>query len=105
MHLLDFGPANGADVTANIMEAAPGRQVLQRNLSMADVHAQQQADGPALPYLYCGQVLEPLDSPVVQKVRPVRQRGSQVSEASAARRAGSQPDRRIDQMYFSSVWC
>lgn len=105
MHLLDFGPANGADVTANIMEASPGRQVLQRDLSMADVHAQQQADGPALPYLYCGPVLEPLDSPVVQKVRPLRQRGSQVSEVSAARRAGSQPDRRIDQIYLSPVWC
>lgn len=68
VHSLDFGPANGCDVTANIMESAPSRNVLAKNVDAGDLQAQQTTQGSCyLPYLYCGKVVEGLQSERVQQ--------------------------------------
>lgn len=85
VHCLDYGPANGADVTANVFEAAPAKRVWSRSTTEA-VAAEAAAEAEAvtapagaaggaggggssrLPYLYLGPAARPVPDPLVQEV-------------------------------------
>eukprot|EP00198_Chlamydomonas_reinhardtii_P005889 XP_001695225.1 predicted protein [Chlamydomonas reinhardtii] len=84
VHCLDYGPANGADVTANVFEAAPAKRVWSRSTTEA-VAAEAAAEAEAvtapagaaggaggggssrLPYLYLGPAARPVPDPLVQE--------------------------------------
>ena len=72
VHRFDFGPANGADVTANIMEAAPGRTVLTMDLTLQQVQAGGSEPSAPLPYLHCGPASHCVNSHIVQEVWNMR---------------------------------
>ncbi|GLC68606.1 hypothetical protein PLESTF_000713400 [Pleodorina starrii] len=79
LHSLDFGPANGADVTANILEAAPPKKILattDTRCSCSTTAAPVAADtAPApgaaqdeLPYMYLGAPAVVLEHPLLQQL-------------------------------------
>ncbi len=76
IHALDYAPANGADVTANLFEPAPCKQQLCISKPAGDMEAEAQAlaaaaggTAEALPYMYLGTAARSVDDPVVQQVR------------------------------------
>ncbi|KXZ47508.1 hypothetical protein GPECTOR_35g946 [Gonium pectorale] len=68
LHTLDYGPANGADVTANILEEAPPKKVLTTAASDGADVGGVDAASDELPYLYLGPAARGLEHPVVQRM-------------------------------------
>ncbi|GIL61590.1 hypothetical protein Vafri_16028 [Volvox africanus] len=66
LHTLDFGPANGADVTANILEDAKPKKVLA-TVPAADAAAITAEEGE-LSYMYLGPPKCDIDHPLVQQL-------------------------------------
>ncbi|KAG2493415.1 hypothetical protein HYH03_008540 [Edaphochlamys debaryana] len=71
LHCLDYGPANGQDVTANLFAEAPSRQALSTatlgsdGKIIGDAAAGGAADGGDLPYLFLGPATWGVDHPLV----------------------------------------
>ncbi|GLI66386.1 hypothetical protein VaNZ11_010177 [Volvox africanus] len=66
LHTLDFGPANGADVTANILEDAEPKGVLTTQPAAAA--AAITAEEGEMPYMYLGLPKCGIDHPLVQQL-------------------------------------
>lgn len=66
LHSLDYGPANGADVTSNIMEAVPARRCLESGV--APPEPDEPGEASALPLLYLGRPALGLQDLALQKV-------------------------------------
>lgn len=77
--MLDYAPANGADVTANLLEPAPCKQQLCISRPAREAEAEAQAlaaeaggTAEALPYMHIRAALRGVEDPVVRQVRRTR---------------------------------
>lgn len=63
VYRIEFGPADGEDVTSNIMQEVPGRKEV-----LTGPHPLPYSSPSTLPFLYCGPCITDIKEPEVQKV-------------------------------------